>query len=89
MSVEFTINEDDNLILITVINTVSVEELKWTRSKTIELLNITGIENYVVDLSAIISILEQKNIYNVPAWQKIPGDKFPAYCENRGHLANR
>ena len=51
MSVEFTINEDDNLILITVINTVSVEELKWTRSKTIELLNITAIENYVVDLS--------------------------------------
>jgi len=77
MSVEFTINEDDNVILITVINTVSVEELKWTRSKTIELLTITGIENYVVDLSAVTSILEQKTITTYQLGKEFQEINFP------------
>ena len=44
MSIEFTVNKDDNVILITITNTVSVEDLKWMRSKTIELLNETGLK---------------------------------------------
>jgi hypothetical protein len=77
MSTEFTVNKEDDVILITIINTVSVEELKWIRSKTIELLNETGIKNYIVDLSAVTSILEQKTISMYQLGKEFQEIKFP------------
>ena len=77
MSIEFTVNKDDNVILISITNTVSVEDLKWMRSKTIELLNETGIKNYVVDLSAATSILDQKTITTYQLGTEFQHIKFP------------
>ena len=77
MNIEFTVNKDDNVILITVINAVSVEELKRMRSKTIELLIETGIKNYVVDLSAVTSVFGQQTLTSFQLGKEFQEIKFP------------
>ena len=77
MSIEFTVNKEDGVILITASDTVSIQDLREVRSRTIELLNKTGIENYVVDLSAATSILEQKTITTYQLGKEFQDIKFP------------
>ena len=77
MSFEFTVNRDDDVILITLNKTVSIEDLKLSRTKTIELLNETGIHNYIVDLSAVISFLDQDVITTYQMGKEFQNIKFP------------
>ena len=59
MSIEFKINKKDNVIIIVANQDISNVDVSWMRNKTIDVLNATGINNFLVDLSETTSILEQ------------------------------
>ena len=59
MGVEFRIDEQNRAILIIASGAVSAEDLRYIRTRTVELLNETGIQNYLVDMVAVISVFEQ------------------------------
>jgi len=77
MSIEFTSNKEDEVILITLSGTISAEDINGMRRKTIELLNETGIKNYVVDMTAVTSMLEQKTTETYQMGKKFKEIVFP------------
>ena len=62
MGIEFRLNEEEKTILIMAVGDISSYEMKEMRQRTVELLNETGLENYVVDLSALTSVVEHDTL---------------------------
>lgn len=77
MSIEFTLNTDDEIVLIQAFGSVSAEEIKRMRHKTMEVLHETGFKNYVVDLSKLTSIVGQSTVTTYKLGKEFKKIKFP------------
>jgi len=77
MSIELKINIDDDAVLITAVGDISDEEVTEMRIKSLETLNETGIQNFVVDMSAITSFLERSTIRTYEMGKEFTEMKFP------------
>lgn len=77
MGIDFTVNENDDTILIQASNTISTEEIRWMRSQTVDLLEKTGIKNYVVDLAKVSSIGEQSTHITYKLGKEFKRINFP------------
>ena len=77
MGIEFIVNKKDEVILITATASISTADVKWMRNKTVELLEETGIKNYVVDLSKVASIVEQDTLTAYEVGKEFRNVNFP------------
>ena len=77
MSTEFTINSNDGVVIIQASGSISAKELKRMRKKTIELLNETGITNFVLDLSKLTSLLSQNTYATYKSGKEFKNINFP------------
>jgi len=77
MSIKLIVNSDDEAILIQAFGSISAKELKQMRKKTIEILNKNGIQNFVVDLSKLTSILEQSTFATYKSGKEFKDINFP------------
>lgn len=77
MSIEFRLDKKEKTILIVVVGDVTVDDLRNMRNHTVELLKETGIENFIVDLSALDSILEQDTFITYKLGKEFQDVNFP------------
>ena len=77
MSIEFRINKKDQAILIVAVGDVSSYEMQEMRQRTVELLSETGIDNYVVDLSAVTSFVEHNTLATYKLGKEFQEIEFP------------
>ena len=77
MSIEFIVKANEGHILIQASGSISTADIKEMRIKTVELLNETGIKNYVVDLSKLISIEELSTYTTYMLGKEFKNIKFP------------
>ena len=77
MTIEFKTIQEDRVILITATGDISTDELNAMRNKTIDLLNKTGIQDFVVDLSEVTSILKQDVLKAYKKGKEFDSLQFP------------
>ncbi len=77
MGIEFETNLDDGIVFITAIGDISDEEIKAMRIKTLEVLEETGIKNFVVDMAKVTSFLERSTMKTYEMGKKFVDMKFP------------
>ena len=77
MPIEFQINPEDDAVLITVTGDISDDEITQMRLKTMEILNETGIQNYVVDTANMTSFLERSTVETYESGKEFIEMKFP------------
>lgn len=76
MSITFTVNKNEKVIIVELSDAISIEEFSEMRLKTVKLLNETGIKNYLVDMVAVTSTPEQKAIVTYEMGKKIQEIEF-------------
>lgn len=77
MPIEFQINEKDDVVLITTTGNISEQEIIAMRIKTLEVLNETGIQNFVVDMTYVDSFLEQSTAKTYEMGKEFVEMEFP------------
>ncbi len=77
MSIEFETNLDDDVVLITAVGDISDEEMKAMRIKTLEVLEETGIKNFVVDMAKVTSFLERSTLRTYEMGKEFTEMHFP------------
>ena len=77
MPIEFQTNKEDDAVLITAEGDVSDDEITWMRAKTMETLNATGIQNYVVDMANMTSFLQHSTIRTYEVGKEFVELQFP------------
>jgi hypothetical protein len=58
MPIQFQVNVDDDVVIITTQGHVSDDEMMEMRIETMRTLNETGIQNFIVDMSGLKSLLK-------------------------------
>jgi len=77
MSIDFQINIDDDAVLITAVGDISDDEVTEMRIKPLEILDETGIQNFVVDMAAVTSFLERSTLRTYEMGKEFVDMKFP------------
>ena len=88
MSIKFTIDQKNKIILIRTIDDISPKDVLEMRTWTMELLTETGIENFVVDMSAATSILYQDTVTTYKMGKEFQGLDFPLSAKTAVILPN-
>lgn len=77
MPIEFQVFEKDNAILITTTGDISEQEITAMRIRTLDLLNETGIQNFVVDMTHVNSFLKHSAVKTYEMGKEFVKMEFP------------
>lgn len=77
MSVEFTILPEDDVVVITLTGVIGAEQIMSMRSRSMQVLIDTGIQNYYVDLHSLVSLADGKTLELFALGERFAGTKFP------------
>ena len=77
MSIEFKISEKERIIAIIATGDVDSEEIRAMRKKTIVLYQETDIENFLLDLSQVSSLVEQNTFTTYRLGKEFQDLEFP------------
>ena len=77
MSIEFTLLAEDDVVVITAAGLVSEEEVLAMRRQSAQMLADTGIQNYYVDLTALLSLAEGRTVKAFELGETFADVQFP------------
>lgn len=77
MPIKFQTFEKDDAVLITTSGDISEEEIIAMRTKTLDVLNETGIQNFVVDMTHVNSFLEHSTAKTYEMGKEFVKMEFP------------
>ncbi len=77
MSIEFRINIENAVVLITASGDIADEEVKAMRDRTMEILQETGIENFVVDMTQVTSFFQRSTLKTYEKGKEFAEMNFP------------
>jgi len=77
MGIEFETNMDDDAVLINCRDDISDEAMTAMRIRTMEILESTGIKNYVVNMVNVTSFLKQDTLRTYEMGKEFTEMEFP------------